>query len=236
MRLSFLLLPFLLSACVTVETTPLNEPVADPKEKAEARIALGLGYLEQGNMLKARENLEKALEHYPGYYRAQLSLAHYYEQVGEGVSAKKMYQTALEMHPKNGNVLNNYGTFLCKRGDYKKADQYFNLAINQPYYYLLSASYENAALCSLKAENPQKAKLYFTRALDHDPNRARSILHLAKLEINDKEFTNARLRLIKFHQRYGLQKTSLKLLIELETAAGNSSLEKKYRTQLANLG
>ncbi|MGF1755712.1 type IV pilus biogenesis/stability protein PilW [Vibrio makurazakiensis] len=223
-----------LSACVTVTDGPPKVESA-PKEMAESRIALGLGYLEQGNMVRARENLELAIKHAPNYYRAQISMAHYFEQVGETEEARKTYQKALKQDSKNGNVLNNYGTFLCKQGEYEKADNYFNRAIEQPYYYLVSASYENAALCALKSGKNEKAQYYFTRALDHDPIRVLSILQLAKLEVQSKQYTEARIRLMKFHNIYGYQVASLKILVELEREAGNAALEKKYQAKLDKL-
>lgn len=224
-----------LAGCVTVTETAGNATQSDPTEMAEARIALGLGYLENGSMIKARENLEKALQHAPDYYRSQLSMAHYYEAVGENDSARKMYRTALSEHPKNGNVLNNFGTFLCKQGEYDTADQYFRRAVEQPYYYLISASYENAGLCALKAGKTDNAREYFKRAINHDPNRLLSILQLTKMEIEAGDYTPARLRLMDLNQRYGYQKASLKLLIELEKRAGNSALEQKYQTLLNSL-
>ncbi|EGQ9965316.1 type IV pilus biogenesis/stability protein PilW [Vibrio cholerae] len=224
-----------LAGCVTVTETAGNATQSDPTEMAEARIALGLGYLENGSMIKARENLEKALQHAPDYYRSQLSMAHYYEAVGENDSARKMYRTALSEHPKNGNVLNNFATFLCKQGEYDTADQYFRRAVEQPYYYLISASYENAGLCALKAGKTDNAREYFKRAIDHDPNRLLSILQLTRMEIEAGDYTPARLRLMDLNQRYGYQKASLKLLIELEKRAGNSALEQKYQTLLNSL-
>ncbi|HDG1636517.1 TPA: type IV pilus biogenesis/stability protein PilW [Vibrio cholerae] len=224
-----------LAGCVTVTETAGNATQSDPTEMAEARIALGLGYLENGSMIKARENLEKALQHAPDYYRSQLSMAHYYEAVGENDSARTMYRTALSKHPKNGNVLNNFGTFLCKQGEYDTADQYFRRAVEQPYYYLISASYENAGLCALKAGKTDNAREYFKRAIDHDPNRLLSILQLTKMEIEAGDYTPARLRLMDLNQRYGYQKASLTLLIELEKRAGNSALEQKYQTLLNSI-
>lgn len=221
-----------LSGCVTVTETSDIAAQSDPTEMAEARIALGLGYLENGSMIKARENLEKALQHAPHYYRSQLSMAHYFEMVGENDSARKMYQSTLNQHPQNGNVLNNFGTFLCKQGEYDTADQYFRRAVEQPYYYLISASYENAGLCALKAGKNDNAREYFKRAVDHDPNRLLSILQLTKMEIDAGDYTQARLRLMALNQRYGYQKASLKLLVELEKRAGNSALEQKYQTLL----
>ncbi|PFG56258.1 type IV pilus assembly protein PilF [Vibrio sp. ES.051] len=224
-----------LVGCVTVNKDGGLIAKADPVEMAESRIALGLGYLEGGNMVRAHDNLQQALTHAPQYYRAQLSMAHYYETVGEDSKAEKMYKRSLRQHAKNGNVLNNYGTFLCKRGDFQKADQMFNRAIKQPYYYLIPASYENAAFCALKSQNRDKAQYYFARAIDHDPHRPSSILQLAKLEIEEGNYTDARIRLLRFNQTYGIKKPSLQLMILLERAAGNESLEQKYQKQLEQM-
>lgn len=227
-----LLSQFALVGCVTVKEDGSPVVKANPVAMAESRIALGLGYLDGGNMIRAHDNLQQALNHAPQYYRAQLSMAHYYETVGEDIKAEQMYKRSLRQHTKNGNVLNNYGTFLCKRGDFEKADQMFNRAIEQPYYYLIPASYENAAFCALKSQDKDKARYYFTRAINHDPHRPKSILQLAKIEIDSGDYTEARIRLMRFNQMYGVKKPSLQLMIQLERAAGNEALEKKYQKQL----
>lgn len=224
-----------LVGCITVKKDGGPVIKADPVAMAESRIALGLGYLESGSTIRAHDNLQQALTHAPQYYRSQLSMAHYYEVVGEDSKAEQMYKRSLRQHTKNGNVLNNYGTFLCKRGQYQQADKMFNRAIEQPYYYLIPASYENAAFCALKSKDKDKAKYYFTRAIDHDPHRPKSILQLAKLEIDAGEFTDARIRLMRFNQIYGVKKAALQLMLELERTAGNESLEQKYQRQLEQL-
>jgi type IV pilus assembly protein PilF len=234
--LALAIAPLILIGCVTVDSNPKPEAIANDQQRAESRIALGLGYLEQGNMVQAKENLELALQHSPRYYRAQLSLAHYYEQVGEDQIASRWYARSLREHPTNGSVLNNYGVFLCKQGEFKRADDFFNRAIKQPRYYLISTSYENAALCALKAQQTDKAIYYLQRTLDHDPNRVQSMLRLSQLEIETEQYQQARVRLLKFHQKYGVKQSSLRLLIELESKAGNQAIEQKYRVKLEEIG
>lgn len=229
-----LLASFSLAGCVSVTEGP-PKIKSDPIAMSESRIELGLGYMGQGNMVRARENLELAVKHAPSYYRARLSIAHYYEQVGEVDEARDAYKKALRLDARNGNVLNNYGTFLCKQGEYEQADKYFNRAIDQPYYYLVSASYENAAFCAFKAGEVEQAKYYFSRAIDHDPNRVKSILQLSKIEVSTEDYNDARLRLFKFHQRYGYQVPSLQILIELEKKTGNGALQQKYQSELDEL-
>ncbi len=220
------------SGCMTVTENAGPKVESNEQEKAESRITLGLGYLENGNMVKAHENLEKALEHAPDYYRSMLAIAHYYDKVGETEKAYNAYDDALNEHEDNGHVLNNFGAFLCKIGEYEKADDYFVQATKAEQYYLIAASYENAGLCAIKYQNLYKAKQYFLRAIDHDPKRTRSLLQLAKLEIESGEFSQARVRLVKFQNEFGYQKASLKLLAELEKRTGNTMLEKKYRALL----
>ncbi len=219
---------FSLLGCITVTEQNGLRLESDAIEKAESRVTLGLGYLENGNMPKARENLEKALEHAPEYSRAMLAIAHYYDVVGETEKALEAYDQVISQHNDNGQVLNNYGAFLCKLGFYKKADNYFNQAVEQSHYYRIAESYENAGICAVKHRSLHKAQQYFSRALDHEPQRIRSILHLSKLEIDAGNFTNARSRLLLFHQINGTTKTSLNLLAELELRSGNRTLADKY--------
>ncbi|MBD1573610.1 type IV pilus biogenesis/stability protein PilW [Vibrio sp. S17_S38] len=226
-KLGFISVVSFLAGCVTVTDNP-NMAAFDSIKASEGRISLGLGYLKDNHMVKARENLEMAVKYAPTYYRALNSVAYYYQRVGEDELAKQAYEKALKSSPKNGDVLNNYGAFLCRQGEYKKADEYFNLAIEQPYYYLVAASYENAGLCALKSGDKEQASHYFSRALAHDPDRAKSAIHLAELEIQEGELSDARLRLFKFNKRYGYLPVSLELLIQLEKQAANPELVSKY--------
>lgn len=222
MHRCLLLLTLLMSGCIT-DVHLSGEPKSDQRQRAEARVNLAIRYMEQGNMVKARENLEQAIEHDPNYYRAQLSLAHYYERVEDYGLADRYYRLALQQAPNKGTVLNNYGAYLCKRGEFEAADHYFNQAIEKQGYYLTSASYENAALCAVKAKAPDKAIAYFKRALDYEPYRPRSMLSLAKLELQIGKYDDARNRLLLFQNRYGKQKAALLLLDELESKATEKS-------------
>ncbi|UGA55366.1 type IV pilus biogenesis/stability protein PilW [Vibrio sp. VB16] len=217
----------IVTGCVTVTEQDMGGRNSDI-DAADARIELGLGYLADGNRLKARENLELAVKYAPNYYRTLNSIAYYYQLVGENTLAEQTYIKALRESPKNSEVLNNYGAFLCRLGQYEKADEFFTRAIKQPSNYQVVDSLENAAICSLKSGNRAKAEHYFTRSLDYDPHRYFSLLQLSKLKSENGDYNDARVRLIKFHDRFGYQLSSLHLLIELENKAGNKELAGEY--------
>ena len=223
-----------ITGCVTV-TNGQTQKVVDPIQLSESRVNLGVGYLQQGNMIRAYQNFQQALIYAPNYYRAQLSMAHYYERVGDEHKANKMYQSALNTNYKNGHVLHNYATFLCKKNQYDAADSMFNKAITQPDYSLVPNSYENAGLCALKAGKTEKAKYNFRRAIDHDPYRPVSLLQLAKLQLENEEYPSAEKNLSHFYQAFGTTKAYLELMVVLETALGNMVSAEEYQDHLDNL-
>ena len=217
----------LFSGCATVDVVD-NGKEFDAQAASEARVNLGLSYFKAEQWQRARENLELALKYDPNYYRAQNAMAYYYQKVGENDAAEKMYIKALKNSPKNGDVLNNYGVFLCSEDRYKEAIDAFVKAVKQPNYYLISDSYENAGLCSRKQGNLKEAADYFENALSHDPYRPRSLLQLAQVEIDSNNFKDARVQLFKFNKRYGYTADSLWLLIQLEKQAGRLTQVTKY--------
>ncbi|MGF1725082.1 type IV pilus biogenesis/stability protein PilW [Photobacterium nomapromontoriensis] len=222
------LLCSLVVGCVTVDQMGSINQGVDKIEASEARISLGLTYLEKGQWQRARENLEMALDYAPKYYRAQNAMAYYYQRVDEPDAAEALYRKALRDSPKNGDVRNNYGVFLCSQQRYDEAIAAFEDAIKQPYYYLTSASYENAALCSLKQGSKPEAKGFFEKALSYDPYRPKSMLQLSQMDIEANNLKEARVRLFKFNKRYGYKPDSLWLLIQLEHQLGRDSLVAKY--------
>ncbi|RXJ73176.1 type IV pilus biogenesis/stability protein PilW [Veronia nyctiphanis] len=221
-----------LTGCVTV-TEEKSPSGSDTIQKAESRIALGLGYLKAGQWQSARRNIELAVQYAPKYYRSLMSYAYLLEEMDELDAAEKQYKKALRYSPKNGDVQNNYGVFLCRLERYDEAQAAFANAIAQPYYYKTSGSYENAALCALKFGDMQLARESFEKALSHEPNRPLSTLQLAKLELEDGEYNEARSRLFYFHKRYGYRADSLYLLIKLESAQGHNMEVARYAEVLA---
>ncbi|MFC5077915.1 lipoprotein NlpI [Vibrio thalassae] len=219
------------TGCVTVPGADTHAQHSSI-DMANTRIALGLNYIKLEQYSKARQSLEKAMKYAPHYYKSSLSLAYYFDVVGEVDKAAALYHTTLKAHPNNGSVYNNYGTFLCKQGEYQTADVLFNQAINKPNYYAVAETYENAGLCALKAHKSQQAKYYFHKSVEHQPLRPIASLQLAAIEIEQDQLHQARLRLLEFSQRYGYQRSNLALLIDLERKSDNWVLVNKYQALL----
>jgi type IV pilus assembly protein PilF len=173
----------LLQACQHSEEKPTQSGVkANLNKAASYNVQLGLGYLKQGDRPRAKQKLLTALDQEPHSPDVNAAMAYYFEQTSELEQAKKYYLKALSLSSNSGAQLNNYGTFLCRQGDYKKAETYFLKAVKDEQYVHTAGAYENAGLCALAIPDDDKAKIYFTNALNQDPSRKESLYELVKLE------------------------------------------------------
>jgi len=192
-----------LSACVSQnyeDDTPVVENSATQNEIAMTRISLGLGYLKMGNTQQAKLNLEKAKRAAPKLIQVHSAFAHYYETVGEPELAKKSYKEALTIQSDDADTLNNYGVFLCRQEQYDEAEIQINKAIAVPSYILVAKSYENLALCQLKAMRFVKAESYFEKAILHSPSSATILLHMVQLQYAKRSYKTAALYLGRYEK------------------------------------
>lgn len=217
----------LLTGCVTVSDNPT--PIFNAEEAAEARIKLGLNQIKQQSYQQAYENLSIALKHTPKSYRAQNALAYYYQQVKEFDKAESIYRQALVDSPKNGDVKNNYGVFLCGLGRFDEGVAQFEQAVNVPDYYQIAATYENAGLCRVKQSDQAEAYRFFTKALNHEPYRATALLQRAKVAMALSKWPQAKSDLLKYQSRYGYRPETLMQLVQIEEQLGNRAEAIRYR-------
>lgn len=185
-----------LSGCITQQYSdasdnPIVQNDATNNEIAMTRISLGIGYLNMGNTKQAKLNLEKAKRFAPNLVQVHTAFAHYYDTVGEADLAVSAYEKALSIKSDDPDTLNNYGVFLCRKGQLQKAEQQFLRAIAVPSYILVSESYENLAICHIKAEYFIKAEEYFNKAIEHSPSRASSLRQMASLQYIKGDYIKA---------------------------------------------
>jgi type IV pilus assembly protein PilF len=149
---------------------------------AKINVQLGLAYLEQHNIRRAKQKLLLAVDEAPSSPEAWYSLAYFYEATGNHELADKYYLKAIRIAPKRGDSQNNYGTFLCRTKHYQEAIQHFLIAVHDNNYLNPADAYENAGLCALTIPDKKLAAEYFRRAIMEDPSRPISEKQLAKLE------------------------------------------------------
>ena len=182
MSLVILCAALCITGCVTTVTGNTGPQKGTTDERVEAHLALARGYLERGDLERARGPLESALKIDSNSAEAHVLLAIVYQAQGEDDKlVEREYKIALRHAPESSQARNNYGTFLFARGRYQEARKQLEKAILDPAYPRRAQAYENLGLCELRLGDVVAAELSFQRALRLDSGGARSNLELADL-------------------------------------------------------
>lgn len=232
-RFVFIFFILFLQACQhTEENTPSNNKKADLHKAASYNMQLGLGYLKQGERPRAKEKLLIAHQQDPDSPEVNGAMAYYFEQTKELEQAQKYYLKAISLSAHQGAQLNNYGAFLCRQGAYKNAEIYFLKAVNDMHYVHTSGAYENAGLCALAIPDVDKARLYFTRALNQDPTRKNSLYELIQLESKMGHHTEVFSLLQKYSDLVLNDPVILSLAEDIARKNGKYDLAAQYKHRL----
>lgn len=178
----------LVSATDKASIDPTLAP--DYSKAALANVELGLGYLTQGQVARAKTKLTRALKLGPHLPETHSAMAYFLEMVGEYKDSEREHKKAVALSGK-GAVYNNYGAFLCRQNRFKEADQAFQNALHDKEYARTAEVFENAGICALKAQNQDKASEYLAIAIRRDPNRATALLELSALELKQGKLREA---------------------------------------------
>jgi type IV pilus assembly protein PilF len=233
LRVILVCLLLLLSACSS-RVDPKGQDF-DKVEAAKTRLSLGLTYLENGNFSQAKFNLDKALEFAPKSAQTHYGMAYYYQAVEEYNSAEHSYQQAMDLAPRDADIANSYGAFLCARGKYAKAKEYFFKAINSDSYISTAETYENLALCSQRHGQLEDAIEYLGSALNHQPGRAKSLFLLAEMLLANQQLDAARDALRRYDKASQVSAESLWLASRIEQAAGKEQAARDYANMIVSL-
>lgn len=103
---------------------------------AEVRIRLGEALLRQNRLRSARDHFREAVRILPEELRALRGLAFSFHRDRAFGEAIAVYRLALERHPENSELHNNFGAALAESGQLAEARQHFAEAVRlQPGYH-----------------------------------------------------------------------------------------------------
>lgn len=225
----------LLSGCINQNNQYSGNQNFDQLKAAKNRVSLGLTYLKNGNFSQAKFNLDKAMDFAPRSADVNFAMAYYYQNVDELEKAEKAYQFAMDLEPKNANIANSYGAFLCQNGNYEKAKKYFLKAVNTSSYISSAETYENLALCSQSQGHSDDAVEYLRNAVSHQPGRANSLFLLAKALLDTEQWEEARDVLRRYEKVSKISPYSLSMAIQIERETGNYQVAKGYTDMLVKI-
>jgi type IV pilus assembly protein PilF len=222
-----LFLATVLTSCAT-----WTENAAKKDELANIHLQLGLRYLDMNKLEVANENLQLALEEEPNNALAHNVYAFLYEKLNDYERAKAQYEKALNLAPDDWNIQNNYGRFLCDRGDYKQGMELLTQAISTQLNDRQWLALTNAGRCQLAMKQAQSAKAYFKQALILNNAYAPTLLEMQKLSYQSGDYWAAKGYLQRYLSVAEHTSGTLWFGMQTERALGNTELAKEYQNLL----
>jgi type IV pilus assembly protein PilF len=203
-----MLMGSMMSACSTTSGTDT---------KNDYYTQLGVGYLQKGRLDLAVLNLEKALEQSPD----SADTNHYYallqEKLKNDDKAAIYFRKALSIAPKDPDLLNNYGSFLCRTGHYAEAETSFMAAVRDPLYKTPEFAYTNAGICVHKNGDAVKAESYFRNALQANDRFSEALYQMAKLNHEKGDNAKAQAFLYRYNDVAPASPEGLLLCYQVQT-------------------
>lgn len=168
---------------------------ADPAEverRARTRLELAALYYSRGQNATALEELRQAQAarpDLPGIYSLRgLILA----GMGEFGQADESFRRALQVDPRDGDAMHNYGWFLCQQRRFDDADSQFRNALALPQYPDTVRTLLAQGVCHARSGRWPEAELALSRSYELDPSNPVTAYNLAEVLLRRGELERAR--------------------------------------------
>ena len=190
---------------------------------AAANMQLGSAYLQQGNLPVAKEKLERAVRQSPRDPAIHGLLALLYQRLGDDKRVDSEFRTALNLAPRDPDLLNNYAVYLCGKGRVDEGVARFQEAAANPLYRTPWSADTNAGVCLRRAGRDADAAAMFQHALQRRADSVEAVTQLADLEIAKGHTAEAYQRISSFMATNPANAELLLLAWQAATALQNKS-------------
>ena len=205
---------------------------ANREQAASVNAQLAMTYLRQGDLVSARDKIEKALDQNPRTPETQMAAGFVYDRLGQDSKAADHFDQAVKLDRDNADVLNNAAVFECRKGDKKKGEEYFLRAAVSPLYRTPEVAYSNAGRCARADGRAKDAEKYLRQSLAVRADQPDTLLELADLLHETGSNMPARAFLQRYAASAPASAESLWLGYRVETALGDRASAEEYARRL----
>jgi len=225
-RLAAGALTLLLTACATAQHPNKT------RDAAAYNVQLGIAYMNQGELARAKDKLDRAVTQDPENADVRSARAMLFQRMGDTAKADAEFRAALRLAPQDPKVVNNYAVYLCQNGRTDEGVKRFLEAARNPLYLTPEVAYTNAGVCLRAAKRDEEARTDFTRALQVRPSFAEAAFQLADLEFRRGELTSAHTLIDAFNGTYSATPDLLLLGVRVARAQGDRAAAQRYARRL----
>jgi len=187
---AMVLLAMVVTGCVT-NTDSRFAREADRDKAVRNYVQLATAYIGQGNLERARNHLDRALEISPENPAALAAMGLVYQTEGEQELAERSFKTALENDPDYTRGRVYYGAYLYGERRFEAARDQFLAASRDTGYGERASVFFNLGLTEERIGNLEGAITAYRRAVDLSRGDARSLLALSRTLVESGNYQAA---------------------------------------------
>ncbi|HIE0526912.1 TPA: type IV pilus biogenesis/stability protein PilW [Stenotrophomonas maltophilia] len=191
-------------------------------------LALAARDMQVGNLDAAERKAREALKLAPESPDALVLLAGIDERRGRTQQAGESFRRAAEQAPQRGDILNNYGAWLCQQGRPAESLAWFDRALQAPGYATPAESQANAGGCALDAGQFERAERDLRAALATLPGNPVALEAMAQLSFRQGRFMEARAFAERRIAAAPATRSVLQLASQIEARLGDRAASDRY--------
>lgn len=240
------LLAALLAACATTTTTssssvspgkdiPTASDQTDAVRRANTRLELAGAYLTSGQYATALDEVKQAIAAQPNMSEAYNMRGLIYAAMGDDALADESFRYALQLSPRSGEVMQNYGWFQCLMKRYDQANALFEQALALPQYRDTARTLLAQGVCQSRAGKLAEAEETLKRAFAIDPGNPGIAANYADVLFLRGQYDRARFYVQRVNaDPKQANSQTLWLAARIEYRAGNRAAANEIGQQLRN--
>ncbi|TQM07902.1 type IV pilus biogenesis/stability protein PilW [Stenotrophomonas maltophilia] len=207
--------------------------VGDPESvRREVRwrdlLTLATRDMQVGNLDAAERKVREALKLAPEAPDALVLQAGIDDRRGRTRQAGENFRKAAELAPQRGDVLNNYGAWLCQQGQPVESLVWFDRALQAPGYATPGEAQANAGSCALDAGQLERAERDLRAALVAAPANPVALESMAQLSYRQGRYMEARAFAERRIAAAPATRSVLQLASQIEVKLGDRAASDRY--------
>lgn len=201
--------------------------------RARVRLELAALYFSRGQNSTALDEVKLALAANPDIPEAYSLRGLIQASLGDASGAEQSFQRALQLAPRDGDTLHNYGWFLCQQRRYAEADAQFAAATALPSYGEVVRTLLARGVCQARDGRWADAERTLSRSYELDPANPVTAFNLGDVLLRRGQLERARFYVRRINQvPEQVTAQSLWLAVRIERRMGNMDGLQEYGRQL----
>lgn len=214
---------------------PTASDETEASRRASLRLELAAAYFGRGQMTTALDEVKKSIAANPNVAAAFSLRGLIYGNLGDHQLAEESFRRAMQLDPKDADVMQNFGWYLCQRERYAEADALFSRALTVPQYQDTTRTLLSQGVCLARAGKIDDAERTLVRAYALDPRNPAIAVNLSEVLYRKGDLERARFYIRRVNAEASLVSAqTLWLATRIEHKIGNVQGAAGFGEQLRN--